>query len=466
MVNGTGVIAAENHRLTARNLPVAPQPRALFVNHSSVISGAELILLDTVIPWAGASAFLFEAGPLQPALADRGLHTIMARWGAGLSGVRRDSNLLAALPLAGRLLGVAAELASVARGFDVLYANSQKAFVLAAFAARWARVPLIWHLHDIIDDAHFGAAQRRLQIGLANNWTWRVIVPSQAAASAFVAAGGHADRVQIVVNGLDISPDPPSPSRAALGLPEGKLFGVFSRLAPWKGQHVALDALAQIPDASCVIVGSALFHEDAYEARLRAQAAQPGLAGRVHFLPSRSAARWSRRCGSGRRSSRAIPVPRPKSSTAVIPARWCPRETRLRLPPPFAACWTGRTTVSAPGPKPGPAPCMASPLCRQPSAMSSANQSSFNQPGPHDRLDPAVGAVGGAGLAAGGGAAGGPGGDRPLARQRGASAVRARMWRGRRPRLASKCGGAPAILPDPVRLRAVIAPGRRFVGRL
>ncbi len=288
MVNGTGVIAAENHRLTARNLPVAPQPRALFVNHSSVISGAELILLDTVIPWAGASAFLFEAGPLQPALADRGLHTIMARWGAGLSGVRRDSNLLAALPLAGRLLGVAAELASVARGFDVLYANSQKAFVLAAFAARWARVPLIWHLHDIIDDAHFGAAQRRLQIGLANNWTWRVIVPSQAAASAFVAAGGHADRVQIVVNGLDISPDPPSPSRAALGLPEGKLFGVFSRLAPWKGQHVALDALAQIPDASCVIVGSALFHEDAYEARLRAQAAQPGLAGRVHFLGQRS----------------------------------------------------------------------------------------------------------------------------------------------------------------------------------
>lgn len=113
------------------------------------------------------------------------------------------------------------------------------------------------------------------------------MVPSSAAARAFIAAGGRAELVQIVANGLDMTSGPPL-ARIALGLPVGKLFGVFSRLAPWKGQHVELEALAQMPDAAYVIVGSALFGEDAYEARLCAQAADPALAGRVHFLGQRS----------------------------------------------------------------------------------------------------------------------------------------------------------------------------------
>ena len=75
--------------------------------------------------------------------------------------------------------------------------------------------------------------------------------------------------------------------RASLGLPEGFLFGVFSRLAPWKGQRVALDALAQMPGAHCAIVGGALFGEDAYERSLREAAQEMGIADRVHFLGHR-----------------------------------------------------------------------------------------------------------------------------------------------------------------------------------
>lgn len=121
-----------------------------------MISGAELILLDTVVPWPGADAFLFETGALQPALAARGLNVTVARWGAGLSGVRRDGNLLAAAPLLSRLAGVTVELARCASRYDVLYANSQKAFVLAALVARCSGRKLIWHLHNIIDADHFG----------------------------------------------------------------------------------------------------------------------------------------------------------------------------------------------------------------------------------------------------------------------------------------------------------------------
>ena len=268
----------------------AAVPRVLFVNHTSTVSGAELVLLDVVGAWRGAAAYLFEDGALNTALRARGIDVITARWGAGLDRVRRDSSLLRALPVAGRLAATQVELAATARRHDVMYANSQKAFVLAAVAAGITRRPLVWHLHDIMDGAHFGAGQRRLQIALANRWASCVVVPSKAASTAFVAAGGKPGLVHVVPNGLDLVRDPASQAelRRQLGLPAGRLFGVFSRLAPWKGQHVALQALAALPDTACVIAGSALFGEQAYEQRLRDLVAELGLIDRVHFLGQRS----------------------------------------------------------------------------------------------------------------------------------------------------------------------------------
>ena len=188
-------------------------------------------------PWSGASAFLFEDGPLADAFRERGLTVIRSRWGDGLAKVRRDESLWAAAPLAGRLGGIAAEIALAARRHDLLYANSQKAFVLSALATTVARRPLIWHLHDIIDASHFAPAQRRLQVALANRLATRIIVPSQAAAAAFVGAGGRQDLLQVVHNGVDLVRDaqPPAELRRELGLPSGPLAGVFSRLAAWKG---------------------------------------------------------------------------------------------------------------------------------------------------------------------------------------------------------------------------------------
>jgi glycosyltransferase involved in cell wall biosynthesis len=263
--------------------------RVLFVNHTSKIAGAELVLLDIVRSWRSASAFLFEDGPLDGALRERGLEIIRSRFGGGLSTVRRDRSLWSAAPLTGKLAAIAAEIGLAARSCDVVYANSQKAFVLAAFATAVVRRPLIWHLHDIIDDTHFGVTQRRLQIALANHLTTRVVVPSDAAAAAFIAAGGRRNLVQIVPNGVDLVPVDKSTDelRRELGLPEGPLAGVFSRLAPWKGQHVVLEALAKLPELQCIIVGDSLFGEQDYALSLREQADRLQLGERVHFLGHR-----------------------------------------------------------------------------------------------------------------------------------------------------------------------------------
>ncbi|WP_398465245.1 glycosyltransferase [Tardiphaga sp.] len=265
-------------------------PRVLFVCHTGSISGAELVLIDLVRPWAGQSALLFEDGPLHAALSACGLNVAISRWGNGLNDVRRDSSFAKVVPVVSAMYGIVAEVARFARRHDVVYANSQKAFVLSAIAAKLVRRPLIWHLHDIISPAHFGSMQRRVQVLLANHCTARVVVPSKAAADAFIAEGGRKDLVAIVPNGLDIAPEAQSPAeiRRELNLPQGALVGVFSRLAEWKGQHVVLEALANTPGVSCIIAGSALFGEEAYEQRLRQMVRDLALGERVHFLGQRS----------------------------------------------------------------------------------------------------------------------------------------------------------------------------------
>lgn len=263
--------------------------RVLFVDHTGQIGGAELILLDVVAHRPKSSVFLFEPGPLSRALAERGVPLLMSKWGKGLAQFRRDSSWRSALPLLGRLAAITVEIAQASRNHDLVYANSQKAFVLAAFAHLLVRRPLIWHLHDIISPEHFGAVQRRLQVLLANACASKVVVPSTAAAAAFIRAGGRQDLIEVVANGLSLQPELRSQSelRQTLGLPAGPLVGVFSRLAPWKGQHVLIEALSTLPDVGCIIVGDALFGEQDYAARLKAMVSDLGLGERVRFLGHR-----------------------------------------------------------------------------------------------------------------------------------------------------------------------------------
>lgn len=262
----------------------------LFVNHVSTMSGAEFVLAQVAQAFPGASAFLFEPGPLATTLEARGLKTIISRRGGGLDAIKRDKSLLHALPAAGNLAGLVWEIARTAKRHKILYANSQKAFLLTAMAANIVRRPLVWHLHDILDSTHFGGMQRRLQIGLANRVASRVVMPSTACANAFIGAGGKADLVTIIPNGI-AQPDPAvigQASRASLGLPDGPLVGVFSRLARWKGQHVLLEALAKTPGIQAILVGSALFGEDSYERELYELVEKYQLSDRVRFLGQRS----------------------------------------------------------------------------------------------------------------------------------------------------------------------------------
>jgi len=264
--------------------------RVLALDHAGVLGGAELSMLDIVSALGGeVSVRLFADGPFREALERRGIDVRVMPMGA-LGAVTKKSWLpsLTALAAAWRLSGDVASEAAAAR---VLYANSQKAFIVAALAARRAARPVVWHLRDLLGPPHFSAANTRGAVLLANWFATRVIANSQATADAFIAAGGGRGLVRVVHNG--ISPAPfdavaerdASALRAELSPGAGCVLGVFGRLHAWKGQQTALEALAQLPaDCHLWIVGAPLFGEQAFEASLRAQAERSGVAARVRFL--------------------------------------------------------------------------------------------------------------------------------------------------------------------------------------
>ena len=269
--------------------------RLLLVGHTGELGGAEFIMLDVARHYGPrCHAVLFADGPVRGRLQEAGVGVTLLTPGRAMLGVRREAGRLRTLLSAPSVARTAWRLARLARGFDVIYPNSQKAAVVAMLAGPLAGRPVVWHLHDILSPEHFAVLQRKLVARLANLWASRVIANSEASRRAFVASGGDPRRVTVVPNGVDAAPfdaiaDPDAAAlRRSLGLDGVKLVGLFGRLAPWKGQHVFVDALAALPGVHVLLVGDALFGETGYREELRARASRLGVADRVHWLGFRA----------------------------------------------------------------------------------------------------------------------------------------------------------------------------------
>jgi glycosyltransferase involved in cell wall biosynthesis len=263
---------------------------ALFVSQTAEKGGAELFMLDLITHGPeGWNGCFFTDGPMVRDLAAGGRQPIVLAAGTTLSTVRREASALKLISAAGGVVSLARALARAARGYGVVCANSQKALFVAALATRVMRRPLIWIVHDIVTDPAFSRNTRRAAVLFANLFASRVVANSKASAEAFVEAGGRAERVRIVYCGFDpaahpqASPAAGEAARRRFALSDAPVVGLFGRVTPWKGQHVLLKALSSLPGVQALIVGSALFGEDAYTAELRQLAATEGVADRVRF---------------------------------------------------------------------------------------------------------------------------------------------------------------------------------------
>jgi glycosyltransferase involved in cell wall biosynthesis len=264
--------------------------RPLFIDHTGKLGGAELSLLDVTQSVEDAQVILFEHGPFYERLQEQGIPVDVYPAAESLQDVSRSGSIpddLMALPHVARLAG---RLARRARDFDVIYANSQKSMVVGALAAMMARRPLIWHLRDLLTTEHFSKWHCRLTTWVANFCATHVIANSRATGEAFRAHGGTAP-MSVIWNGIDPAPFEAVTSgeverlKRQLGLDDVPLVGVFSRIAQWKGQHVLLEALADLPDVHALIAGGTLFQGDErYKEALHRMAREYELEDRLHFL--------------------------------------------------------------------------------------------------------------------------------------------------------------------------------------
>lgn len=129
----------------------------------------------------------------------------------------------------------------------------------------------VWLVHDVVV-----TAQQRAFVRFAKGCLRRVVAVSEAAAGPLRAIG-----LDVIVrpNGVawPVAPRADEPHHPPV-------VGSVGLLAPWKGTHVLLDAVAAVPEVRLEIAGGHFGHDASYVDALRVRAGRPDLDGRVTFL--------------------------------------------------------------------------------------------------------------------------------------------------------------------------------------
>jgi glycosyltransferase involved in cell wall biosynthesis len=185
------------------------------------------------------------------------------------------------------------------RDADLVHANSTRAGLATALAARMGAPPAIVHVRDVVPRSAAGDLTRRaIGAGAA-----AVLTNSQYTAAKFSRSGFRIP-VRVVHNAVDLRRFDPSgltrsEARARLGLSDDSLvLAVVGQITPWKGQDTAIRALEIVrrsrPQAQLLVVGEPKFtvsatryRNDPYNESLHQLAGKSGLADSVFFFGAR-----------------------------------------------------------------------------------------------------------------------------------------------------------------------------------
>lgn len=271
--------------------------KILFYNHTNQVSGAEQVLLLLL---AKLRRDQFETVLLSPG---EGKLQSSAR----AVGVRCETvdPLLARFTWKPRvLLRYLASFVSVVRQVrarvkhsspQLIHANSIRAGLVISSATIGLRIPIVWHIHDLLPNHPLSTV---IRFFVLLRPPVRIVAVSQASADSLTGdlLRRFPRRIAVTVIHNAIASRavaPPTRSgalRKEIRVRAGdSLIGIVANLTPGKGQleliHAFQDVLQRIPNAALLVIGSDIFNRaEGYRARLVAAAKSLGILDRVKFM--------------------------------------------------------------------------------------------------------------------------------------------------------------------------------------
>jgi glycosyltransferase involved in cell wall biosynthesis len=273
----------------------------LVVHGNNDLYGADRILLDLLTrldrarfrPIVVLPTDTQHINRLSPRLAEAGIETIFLPMGV----MRRRYLRAWKLPgFAWDVLAGARRLERIIRERQIALVQTNTNTILSgALAARWAKVPHLWSVHEITTSP--GWVRRTLHF-LIPRLSARVVTVSRAVRDHMLRdAPRYASRFQYVRGGIDLQPFLNAPGRARVrkewGIGEEEvLVGMVGRVTTWKGQPVFAEAAKQLLDQhrslKMVAVGG-VFDTEAFRMQaFRDQVRKLGIEGRFLISDFRS----------------------------------------------------------------------------------------------------------------------------------------------------------------------------------
>lgn len=270
--------------------------RVLYLNHTGMPGGAEFALSRML----GA----FDLNKIKPIVVFGGdghavdlmkknnVETHVIPLTREIRDMRKDTIGIKALLNLKRAVSMAAYAAKIAifarhNKIQIIHTNTIKAHIYGALAGCLAGLPVVWHVRDYVDETYLPPTAVKIVRFLARYAPKHVIGVSKGVMEQLRMNDGGKHST-VVLDGL-----PDGELLGCADYPEKCVtrtttrIGIVGRLARWKGQHIFLEAAAKISksgyDAKFIIVGAALFGEEAYEAELRHQVNTLGLETKVEF---------------------------------------------------------------------------------------------------------------------------------------------------------------------------------------
>ncbi len=262
--------------------------RVLYIDHTAKLGGGEIFLLnlllvlqDNITP----VVVLFEDGPLKTELERRNIEVHIFKASNALVTSRKESLARVSPELIQRgisSVNTALRLSQLIMklNVDLVHTNNLKACLIGGVAARLARKPLVWHVHDRISADYLPQSMVSLVRTMVKVMPTAVVANSVSTLATLNLSTSK--RNTVIYPGVKVGEPPVHRSWN-----QPVRIGIVGRISEWKGQHIFLEIASRVlkvyPATEWVIVGAALFGEDSYSEQLKARAAEPDLKGHVIF---------------------------------------------------------------------------------------------------------------------------------------------------------------------------------------